>query len=143
MKIEYAGTIMEVRAVEDCIRATRKYTKGVLAKPRSHPIQGEEFPSHVFTEYYEVYPGMEVGWDMAAVDAWAWVWGDVPHIDMRFHYDYNRNKARITITGHHKTIKSLGKGVEGYDGAVSLLHQNGRSSKTDVVATEVSQEAGT
>ena len=63
MRSEFVGSILAVRAVEDTIRATKKYTKGAFSKPPQHPIQGMDFPSRVLTEYYEVYPDTEVGWE--------------------------------------------------------------------------------
>ncbi len=111
MKTEFVGDITAVRAIEDCIRVTRKYTKGAFRKPATHPIQGGEFPSRVLTEYYEVYPDLELGWDMSASDAWAWVWGDVIHIDVLFEYDYRVNKAKVVVFGNNGVVDVLREGI--------------------------------
>lgn len=117
MRSEFVGSIMAVRAAEDCIRATKKYTKGAFYKGAQHPIQGEGFPSKVITEYYEVYPDLDIDqqrpfWDavMAASD---WLWGDTPHIDIRFNYNYTRNRAMMVIFGNNGVIDLLRNGVPG------------------------------
>ena len=114
MKTEHKSTILEVRDLEDTIRATRKYTKGAFSRTPQHPIQGGDFPSKVLTEYYEVYPDLELGWDMRAGDAWAWVWGDVTRIDVAFLYDYRDNKARVTIHGGPSAVRELEDGIPGF-----------------------------
>ncbi len=111
MKTNYTGDILSVRAVEDCIRITRKYTKGAFHKSSTDPIQGDDFSSKVLTEYYEVYPDMELSWDMLASDAWAWIWGDTSHIDIFFRYNYTTNKAKMTIHGGTGVIRDLIKGI--------------------------------
>lgn len=126
MKIEYKGNVLLIRELEDTIRATRKYTKGAFSratKPQQL-IQGEQFPSKVLTEYYEVYPDLELGWEMAATDAWAWVWGDVTHIDIVFLYDYRDNKARVTIHGGERAVKELGAGIPRFYAALERIKQN-------------------
>jgi hypothetical protein len=130
MRSEFRGPIMAVRTVEDTIRATRKYTKGAFSKSQPHPIQGEEFPSKVLTEYYEVYPDLELGWDMMAADAWSWVWGDVDHIDVTFRYDYRDNKGKITISGGNGVVRHLSKGIPGFKEALSQLNLNGGDHAT-------------
>ena len=114
MRKEFIGNIIAVREVEDAIRATKKYTKGAFSKPAQHPIQGEEFPSRALTEYYEVYPDTELGWDMPASEGWAWIWGDIPHIDVLFKYNYQRNKAMVIIHGGNGVVKLLGEGIPGF-----------------------------
>jgi len=114
MRSEFVGCILDVRAVEDCIRATKKYTKGAFSHPVKHPIQGEDFPSKALTEYYEVYPDMEVSWDMPASDAWAWVWGDTPHIDLRFLYNYQNNKGKVIIYGNDGVVGMLKEGIPNF-----------------------------
>ena len=128
MKIEYTGNITEIRAVEDCIRATKKYTKGAFTKAAQHPIQGEEFPSRVLTEYYEIYPDTEVGWDMSASAGWAWVWGDTPHIDVVFRYNYQRDKAIVIIHGGNGVVKLLGEGIPGFEEALGKVQENGKQA---------------
>jgi len=121
MRSEFVGCILDVRAVEDCIRATRKYTKGAFSRPAKHPIQGEDFPSKALTEYYEVYPDMEIGWDMPASDAWAWVWGDIPHIDLRFTYNYKANRGRVTVYGNDGVVNMLREGMPNFAKALLKL----------------------
>ena len=122
---EFVGTILAVRSVEDTIRATRKYTKGAFKSPVQHPIQGGEFPSRVLTEYYEVYPDTELGWDMPASEGWAWVWGDTPHIDVLFKYNYQRDKAIVIIHGGNGVVKLLGEGIPGFEEALGKVMENG------------------
>jgi len=126
MKTEYIGSITAVRAIEDCIRATKKYTKGAFRRSAQHPVQGEDFPSRVLTEYYEVYPDLTLGWDMNATDAWAWVWGDVTHIDVLFSYNYVKNRARVSIHGGNGTVTDLKKGIPGLKEALSGVAENGK-----------------
>ena len=121
MKTELKSNILLVRDLEDTIRATRKYTKGAFSKVVSHPIQGEQFPSRVLTEYYEVYPDLEIGWDMRAGDAWAWVWGDVVHIDITFLYDYRDNKAKVTIHGGKDAMEKLKDGIPGFKAILAMI----------------------
>ena len=121
MKQEYNGHILEVRAVEDTIRATRKYTKGAFNRTVKHPIQGEEFPSRMLSEHYEVYPEMEISWDMPASDAWAWVWGDTPHIDVRFDYNYQSNKGRVVVFGNDGVVNMLREGIPNFSETLERL----------------------
>jgi len=125
MRSEFVGSILAVRAVEDAIRATKKYTKGAFQKPAQHPIQGEDFPSRVLTEYYEVYPDTEVGWDMPASEGWAWLWGDTPHIDVLFRYNYQRDRAIVVIHGGNGVVKLLEEGIPGFGEALGRVTENG------------------
>lgn len=127
MKSEFTGCILDIRTVEDCIRATRKYTKGAFSRTTKHPIQGEDFPSKVLTEYYEVYPDMELSWEMPASDAWAWVWGDTPHIDVRFLYNYNSNKGKVIVYGNSGVVDMLKEGIPSLvDAMAKLVINNNR-----------------
>ena len=123
IKTIYKSNILLVRDLEDTIRATKKYTKGAFSKAVSHPIQGEQFPSKVLTEYYEVYPDLEIGWDMRAGDAWAWVWGDVVHIDITFLYDYRDNKAKVTIHGGKDAMEKLKEGIPGFKSILAMIDE--------------------
>ena len=126
---EFVGGIMAVRAVEDTIRATKKYTKGAFTKPAQHPIQGEGFPSRVLTEYYEVYPDLDLDQRMPAWDAVMafsdWLWGDTPHIDVLFKYNYHRDKAIVIIHGGNGVMKLLGEGIPGFEEALGKVVENG------------------
>ena len=119
--IEYRSSIPRVRALEDCIRATRKYTKGAFSKPLKHPMQGEDVPSKVLTEYYEVYPETEIGWDMPAGVAIDWLWQDVPCIDVYFHYDYRNNTASLRVVEGQDAVKKLIAGITGFGDALSTI----------------------
>jgi len=114
MKIEYTGSITEIRAVEDCIRATKKYTEGVMSKKHPQPIQGEDFPSRVLHKHYEFYPNVdEISWNMPANKAIDWLFSDTPCIRMSFRYDYRTNKATVSFPDN-KDIHELGKVVPGF-----------------------------
>jgi len=97
--LEICGSIVNVRAVEDCLRATKKYTEGMFRRSSQHPTQGEDFPSKVVTHFYEVFPYVDISLDMPLSTAWAWIWGDEIHIDVLFHYDYRSGKASVEIGG--------------------------------------------
>ena len=109
--VEYAGNIIGVRAVEDCIRATRKYTEGVGTMRTKHPVQGEEFRSKVFVKYYEVYPDTELSWDMPAGVAIDWLWGETACIDVTFKYDYRANKASVMVRDGPDAVKELARAI--------------------------------
>ena len=129
MRNEFVGSILAVRGVEDTIRATHKYTKGLFTMPSRHPIQGEDFPSRVLTEHYEVYPDIDIDvtrpfWD-AAFTASDWLWGDTPHIDVKLKYNYQRNKAIVIIYGGDGVVKLLGEGIPGFEAALAKVVENG------------------
>ena len=121
---EFVGNIVTIREVEDCIRVTKKYTEGIRTIRKTHPVQGEDVPSKVFYKYYEVYPEMEVGWDMDAKDFFDWLWGDTPHIDLMFHYDYRDNKASLIIVDGNEALKKLNKGIPGFEGVIARIVAN-------------------
>jgi len=124
MKNEYAGSILAVRKVEDTIRATRKYTEGVLTQRAKHPIQGENFPSRVLVKYYEVYPDLDLEqvkpfWDVLK-ESGDWLWGATPHADVTFKYNYLRGKAAVTIYGGSGVTELLCSGVPGFGDALKM-----------------------
>lgn len=126
MRSEYSGNIQAVREVEDCIRATKKYTKGVFSRAKQHPVQGQDFPSKMITEYYEVYPDFDLGqikplWD-AILDTSDWLWGEVIHIDVIFKYDYRTNKAFIIIRGNKGVVDELSRGIPNFSEAMSRVN---------------------
>lgn len=123
MKSEFTGDILSVRAVEDCIRVTHKYTKGAFTRKVVHPVQDTKTPvkSRVLTEHYEVYPETEISWDMRASDAWALLWGDVVMIDVKFQYDYRSNKSEVTVHGGRAAVSELCSGIPGLEDALALL----------------------
>lgn len=126
MRSKYNGDIMAIRSIEDTIRATKKYTKGAFLKPAKHPIQGEEFPSKVVTEYYEVYPDMEIGWDMSIIDATFWLAGETPHIDVIFRYNYSNNRAEMIVHGSNGVVKMLKDGIPDFSRELSKVSNGGR-----------------
>jgi len=128
MRNEFVGTVLDVREVEDCIRSTRKYTKGVFRKAVHHPVQGEDFPSKVVTEYYEVYPDLDLGQEKslwgALLDFSDWLWGETPHIDLRFHYNYPKNLAMVVVFGGNGVVKLLEEGIPGFGEALGKVIEN-------------------
>src|SRR3990170_4746575 len=121
MRSEFVGSILSVRAVEDTIRATRRYTKGAFSTPTHHPIQGEDFPSRVVTEYYEVYPDMDVSLDMSIDAAIIWLAGETPHIDVYFKYNYLHNKAIIVVRGSNGVVDLLKGSIPGFGEALEKV----------------------
>ena len=118
---EHKGNIGDVRSVEDCIRATHKYTEGVRTMRAKHPIQGEEFPNKVVNKIYEVYPDTELSWEMPAGEAIDWLWGDVPCIDVLFRYDYRVNRASVEIRDGAKAIQELARAIPGFEDALAAV----------------------
>jgi hypothetical protein len=138
MKSEYEGNIESIRAVEDSIRATKKYTEGIGTIRIKHPIQGEDFPSRAFCKYYEVYPDTEISWDMPAGKALDWLWHDVTCIDVRFWYDYNTNKATIIVHDGPEAVKELARAIPMFSDtlAVVLSGNNGKRGQDNAVETQ-------
>ena len=127
MRNEFTGDIISVRAVEDCIRASRKYTECLFTKINKHPepIQGGDFPSRVVAKTYEVYPDVEVGWNMSIIDAAFWL-ADCPgHIDVRFTYSYPLNRARITVYGGSGVVQLLRDCIQGLGDLLTKLASSG------------------
>jgi hypothetical protein len=104
---EYTGNIVSVRAVEDSIRVTRKYTEGIGTIRKQHPIQGEDSPSRMFCKYYEVYPDTKIDWNMPVGQAVQWLMMEVPMIDVMFLYDYRCNKATVIIKDGEEAVAKL------------------------------------
>lgn len=125
MKSEFAGSIINVRVVEDCIRATKRYTKGAFARPVRHPEQGGDFPSRMLTEFYEVYPDLDLDKVMPLMQAMEktidWFWGDVTHIDVLFKYSYPTNRAWVIVRGGPEAVKELEKGIPGFARALAYV----------------------
>jgi len=118
------GNIGDIRAIEDCIRATKKYTEGLGTMRTRHPIQGDEFPSKVFSKYYEVYPKVEVSWDMPAGVALDLLWGDTPCLVVIFHYDYRANEASMTVRDGPEAKKQMIEAIPGFGEAVEKATEN-------------------
>jgi hypothetical protein len=125
---EFAGTIITVRAVEDSIRATQKYTEGIGTMRKKHPIQGENFPSRMFVKYYEVYPDVELSWDMPAGVALDWLWGETPCIDVLFNYDYRANKATVIVQNGFRAVQDLERSIPDFKESLAKVSANGDSA---------------
>ena len=122
---EFFGNIETVRAVEDCIRATKKYTEGIRTMRKVHPIQGEGFPSKMFCKFYEVSPNTDLSWDMPAGTAMDWLWGEVLLIDVTFTYDYRVNKASVAIADGPDAVKELTKTIPGFGAMIAKVIAGG------------------
>lgn len=127
-----AGNIGDIRAIEDSIRATKKYTEGIRTMRMKHPVQGEEFSSKVFTKYYEVYPAIELSWDMAAGVALDWLWGDTPCLDIWFWYDYRGNKASMEVRDGPAAVEELIRAIPGFGEAVAVAKHSCADVKAKV-----------
>ena len=141
MRNEFVGSILSVRTVEDTIRATKRYTKGLFRKPINHPIQGGDFPSRVLTEHYEYYPHIEPNLDMSIIDAVFWLADCEPHIDIDFSYNYLRGKAIVIVHGGDGVMKLLEDGVPGFKDALVKLNNTVEVCKeSEDVYNDSSQE---
>ena len=127
MQTKFSGDIESIRAVEDCIRATKKYTKGAFASPIHHPIQGGTFPSKVLSEYYEVYPEMEISWNMPVNKAIDWLFCDTPCINMVFYYDYRNNSAHVSVKNGNGAVKELMDNIPGIKEALGKTEEKRNS----------------
>ena len=123
--IVFKGAIPEVRAVEDTIRATKKYTEGIGTIRIKHPVQGEAFHSRVFCKYYEVYPDIELSWDMPVGVALDWLWKETPCIDVTFKYDYRENRASVVIEDGTDAVFELERSVPKFRKTLAELSTNG------------------
>lgn len=138
MKIEYKGSIAEIRAIEDCIRATKKYTEGILSKKHPQQIQGEDFPSRVLTKHYEFYPNIpEISWNMPFNVALDWLFSDTPCIKVSFRYDYRTNNA-IAIIQDDRDVIILSQTVPGF--VVSTRAIEKQTVGMEIVVEKVSSE---
>jgi hypothetical protein len=123
MKIDYSGNITEIRAVEDCIRATKKYTEGLMSKKHPQQIQGADFPSRVLHKHYEIYPNVpEISWNMPVNTAIDWLYSDTPCINVSFRYDYRTNYATVIIHDD-RAVSDLNRVVPGFSKAIQALSE--------------------
>jgi len=122
---EYFGKIPFIRAIEDSIRAAKKYTEGLRTMRAQHPIQGEGFASKVFSKYYEVYPEIDLRggtlWDLPVGVAFDLLWRDTLCIDVIFKYDYRENKASILIKDGADAVKTLAKAIPDFDNTLARV----------------------
>lgn len=121
MKQELFGDILSVRAVEDTVRATHKYTEGIFSrynKKEEKRIQGGDFPSRIVTHYYEVYPDLDLEDEMTMWDALLttsdFLWGAIPMVEIIFVYNYVRNRAVVTVRGGNGVMEMLENGIPGW-----------------------------
>lgn len=122
----YNGNIISIREIEDCIRATKMYAKKHWPRYKPEAIQGEEFPSSVTTEYYEVYPDAESGLgNMDIVTAVFWLAGETPQYDVVFQYDYRGNKALVKFIDGEAGLRVLCKAMPTLAGLVEKVNTNG------------------
>lgn len=121
---EFTGDIISVRAVEDCIRATKKYTEGIRTMRTKHPVQGEEFSSKVFCKYYEVYPEVDTS-HMSLGTVMEWLSGYSIHIDVMFKYDYRIDEASVTIKNGQKAVGQLARAIPSFSRALREVRKNG------------------
>jgi len=138
----FTGTIKDIRAVEDCIRATKRYTEGLLTIRAHHPIQGESFPSRKFRKYYEVSPYTDIHWDMPCGVAMDWLWSEVVLIDVVFEYDYRINKASIEVIDGKGALESLAKGIPGFRVAISRIVAGNNGQKGVRNAVQINSNKG-
>lgn len=117
----FTSNIAGIRAVEDCIRATKRYNEGIGTMRTKHPIQGEGFPSKKFRKYYEVSPDTEISWDMPAGVAIDWLWRDVVIVDVVFEYDYRVNTASMVVMDGQKALGKLVKAIPGFREALKSV----------------------
>lgn len=128
---EFRGNILAIRSVEDCIRATKKYTEGVQIRKTKHPVQGEDFPSRVFFMSYDVYPNLDIRkiWDMPAGRGIDWLLGKYEGINAMFHYDYRVNKASVLVRDGDGAVKKLTESIPGFGDALKAINEPREKSK--------------
>ena len=119
--MEFAGDIMNVRAIEDSIRMTKKYTEGLGTMRKHHPIQGDDIPSKVFCKFYEVYPTMDVTWDMSIGKGIDMILGDLPIIRVTFRYDYRTGEASFTVNDGPDAMNDLCSAIPGFAVALAVI----------------------
>lgn len=120
-RYEITSDIESIRAIEDAIRATGKYTKMIWSRNGHSDIQGDDFASKVVTENYEVYPELDITeqrplWE-ALLSTSDWLWGDIERIEVRFRYNYTRNRAIAQVRGGNGVLKTLSNGIPGWEAA--------------------------
>jgi len=122
VKSEFTGNIVNIRAVEDAIRASKQYREGISTIRKRHPdpIYGDGY-SKAFHKHYEVYPGVEINWNMPANIAIDWLWGDTPRVDVKFWYDYRSNKASVIVMNGSEAVKELAKTIPGFSDALARV----------------------
>lgn len=110
---EFTGSVLAIRAIEDCIRASHKFNKYFRLNRGHHPTQGEDFPSNKFYERYEVYPDIEWGIDMQLTDLLILAGHGAPIVNVVFNYDYRVDKASMVVEGKLGGLEKLLDGIPG------------------------------
>lgn len=117
--IKRRGNIMNVRAVEDSIRASKNYTEYLHTMIAKHPIQGNGFPSRALRKFYEVYPAVDLS-SKTLGEALEWVTGYSESVCVKFFYNYNCNRAEV-IFKRVKDIDKLSNTIPGFKEAIVIL----------------------
>jgi hypothetical protein len=121
-QVDYTGSIIQVRDIEDAIRASKKYTEILDTMRNQHPIQGGDFPSKVLNKAYEVYPNVKVEWDMPALKAWAsLVFAETYMLGVRFRYDYRDNRAEVRFMDGPESVEELKRKIPLFSEALEKL----------------------
>lgn len=141
MSYEFYGSVTDIRAVEDCIRATKKYTEGLETRRQEHPTQGDDFPSRVFYKRYDVYPDLDIGLDTPIGEAFRWMLGKYKSIDVGFRYDYLGNRAKIVLRDGKEAVKTLSKSIPGFSKALgkAIARTKNATQETTSTATDTAQ----
>ena len=123
------GSIQQIRMLEDCIRATSRYTEGIFTEQKEHPIQGKEFASKAFCKVYEVYPDNEIPtFDSSIADLGNFL-SNIRKLTVKFFYDYRSNKA--TVKTENNGIDVLEKVIPHFKRFVVAIY-----SRTEYVKEE-------
>ena len=128
--------VFNIRQLEDSIRATERYTEGLLTKERKHPIQGEEFTSKAFRKMYEIYPthnipkALRTNEDEPIKEFFPnfYKWITSPAIQIYFYYDYRNDKAELEY--HDKDLEQLIKVIPNFINILKRIHNNRKSEST-------------
>lgn len=121
---EFTGSVVAVRAVEDCIRATGKYSKFQITETK---VLGADFPSKVLTEHYEVYPKLSTkfGGDVRFPEAVDLFIGESPTVIVKFKYNYREDTASVIIKKGIPDIQLLIRGIDGFEASITKLISGG------------------
>jgi len=128
---KHQSSVALMRDVEDAIRASKKYTKylSLFSKHNNVKVQGDDFPSSVVTEHYEVYPDMQINWDMSIIDAIFWLGHGTRSIKVVFKYSYPTDRAWLVVDDGPEAIKELAQSITGFSEALAKAIANGNGAK--------------
>jgi len=113
------GTIIEIRELENCIRATNRYTEFLFTEKHPKDTQGAGLPCMAFTRPLEVYLDAEFkdfNWnaDFYELVKNRWDWLRSKAVIVRFWYDYRDNKARMDVHSQN-TLNRLAAIIPGFE----------------------------